>query len=484
MPDNQARPRTPRWRRGLLAAAGLLGLGLLLLRVGYALRRPTPEPPALDLGAIDDPVVATAIGEAREEVARAPRSASAWGRLGMLLLAHEFSADARTALAQAEQLDAQDPRWPYLQGVILQQDDPQGSLPPLRRACQLSHEPAVQLRLAEALLALGQVDEAEGLFRATEQAAPPNNIRAQLGLAQVARARGNRSASLLRLRAVADVPGGNPKQAHRLLAEIYAQLGQRTEAEREREIVARLVDDAQWPDPYTEEVSAQAVGPRSRIERAEVLRHTGRANEAVALLRENTRIYPDSDAAWLSLGWTLVQVQRFPEAEQAYRQAARHASGRNAAQCRLGLGIALYHQRGRRRDALPEAAECFRQALRVAPSLDLARMYLARSLEDLGDVEGAAAAYATVLRGRPDLSDAHENLGHLLAAGARSAAVAATLPRLLGCPDAIDLTVAVRLQALAQLRLAAELEPTRPAFRQALDRLRAESPGLVAGERR
>src|SRR5437868_4953696 len=52
-----------------------------------------PAPPTVQSADLD-PAVAAAIEKARLAVQQEPRSASTWGRLGMVLLAHEFPAEA------------------------------------------------------------------------------------------------------------------------------------------------------------------------------------------------------------------------------------------------------------------------------------------------------------------------------------------------------------------------------------------------------
>ena len=125
----------------VLASAAVLAGG------GYWFLWRTPDlpPPELDLTGAE-PAVAQAIGKARAEVLKAPRSAAAWGRLGMLLRAHDYGAEANVCFARAEQLDAKDPRWPYLHGHTLLSGHPREALPllevALERAAPLPAPPA------------------------------------------------------------------------------------------------------------------------------------------------------------------------------------------------------------------------------------------------------------------------------------------------------------------------------------------------------
>ncbi|MBI5758391.1 MAG: hypothetical protein HZA46_07730, partial [Planctomycetales bacterium] len=114
----------PSRRRGQTSSKmiGILSAGLLLLvLLGGVLwrgksRESLDEPPDIDSSATS-PSVARAIKDARQRVLVQPRSAEAWGRLGMLLLAHEFDEQANTCLIRAAELNPQEFRWPYLLGL-------------------------------------------------------------------------------------------------------------------------------------------------------------------------------------------------------------------------------------------------------------------------------------------------------------------------------------------------------------------------------
>src|SRR5207302_2592207 len=100
----------------LLLAGGAAG--------GYMLLRPAPPPvPILATDGLDAEVAA-AIVQARAEVEAQPWSAAAWGRLGMVLFAQDLYRACSAVLAEAEQLDPRDARWPYLRGLALLRTEP------------------------------------------------------------------------------------------------------------------------------------------------------------------------------------------------------------------------------------------------------------------------------------------------------------------------------------------------------------------------
>src|SRR5438309_3331217 len=100
-----------RGRRWLIAAS-LTSTAVVAIGVSGAVWYWTSAPAPPTVQSVDlDPAVAAAIEKARLAVQQEPRSAAAWGRLGMVLLAHEFPAEAGICLAQAERFDSRQPRW-------------------------------------------------------------------------------------------------------------------------------------------------------------------------------------------------------------------------------------------------------------------------------------------------------------------------------------------------------------------------------------
>src|SRR5437899_2101638 len=134
-----------------------LGIILITGAVGYLwFRSAPPDPPDVVLTGLD-PTVVNVVEESRAAVRHSPRSAAAWGRLGMVLVVHDFHAEANRCFAQSERLDPRDPHWPYYQGITLFLGDPKAAIPKLRRAVALCGDrPDVpRLRLAETLFAQG-----------------------------------------------------------------------------------------------------------------------------------------------------------------------------------------------------------------------------------------------------------------------------------------------------------------------------------------
>jgi tetratricopeptide (TPR) repeat protein len=394
---------------GLALAAGL---GVYLGRPAAVPNSPAkragpPEPPVIDSAGVD-PAVTKAVAGARTAVNQSPRSAGAWGQLGMLLLAHDFRTEANACFTRAERLAPGESRWPYFQAIALTPEDPESAIPKLRRAVQLSGAAAMgpRLRLAEVLLGQGQLDEAARRFREVLHR-QPDHARAHLGLGRLAYERGDLKDALLHV-GLSATDSRTQKASHALLAEVYQRLGDRAAARRELRQAAGLPDDPAWPDPLFEEVTRLRTGKQASLARADQLIRQGNNGEAVALLERTLRDYPDADWARVMLGRAHLGQRDLPAAEKSLRQAIQSAP--KLAEARFYLGVTLYLQKKH-----GPAAASFRKATQLKPGFALAHFNLGYCLKDQGDQAGAIAAFRTALKCQPDYAPAHTNLGELLA---------------------------------------------------------------------
>jgi tetratricopeptide (TPR) repeat protein len=429
----------------LLAAA----LGVVLWRQVLSSRGTARDVPIALVPAMDqtdvDPAVLRLISGARTAVAEAPRSAEAWGRLGKVLLAHEFSNEARACFAQAEALDPGEPRWPYHQGTILSQGEPDAAIPKLQRAVEgCGNDPdAPRLRLAEILLAQGRPGDAEDQWQRLLRR-DPAHARAHLGLARLAYQRGNLEQSMAHLNFA--VNGSRTrKAAHFLLAEVYERRGDKAAAEQESRRAAALPDDEGWPDRFDEEVKQLQTGRQVFLARADRLMREGRVAEAIALLQQTVKDYPDSSSGWLLLGTAFLAKHDLGGAEEALRKASRLAP--DSVEIPFYLGNVRF-LRGDHR----EAAAYFRQAVQLKPDFALAYYNLGHCLMRLGDRDGAIGAFRAAVTFKPDYADAHLNLGDLLLQTGQGA------------------------EALAHLRDAAQLDPRDPRAKKLLEQLLPSVP--------
>jgi len=399
------------------------------------------QPPDMDLTGVD-PAVIRVIEAARALVNQSPRSSQAWGQLGKTLLAHGFHVPASACLAQAERLSPAEARWPYLQGIALaaaDPPDPDAAMQNFQRAVDRGGDApqALRLRLGEALLGQDRLEEAEQQFQRVLQL-DAANARAHLGLARVAIRRGDPEKSRGHLeRALADP---HAKKASRLLlAEVQQRLGKELPAE-ELGRAAQLPEDPAWPDPFWEDVARLTTGMRTHLSRADKWLRQGRVREAISLVQQTVRDYPDAYHAWLMLGRALIKERNFKEAEQALNTALKLAP--DSPETQFHLGVALFLQ-GKQ----PAAETLFRSATEAKPNFAMAHYNLGHCLQHKGDRAGATEAFRVALRCQPDYADAHTALSQLLVKNGQS------------------------VEALAHARLALQYNPADATAKKLVQRL-------------
>lgn len=425
-----------RHRTNVGAAALVL---LLAASVGgwYAWRqRDRVEPPTID-PATAEPEVAEAITAAHANVLRSPDAAS-WGQYGKVLVAYHYDDEANFCFAQAERLDPKEARWPYLQGMTLLFSDTDRAIACFERAVRLDKtKPAMQLRLAETLLSQGRLDEALEHYRRLLEL-DPGNPRGSLGLSRLTYLHGDLKASRDYLGRSLNSPL-TQKASHTLLAEIEQRANDSAAAARERALAAQMPDDQDWFDPVVDEVNGMRLGKQARLDRALKLASQQPA-EALTLLSELERQYPDWEQPWLARGRLLLQHRDYAGAGAALHRAIQLAPG--SVEAHFALGVTLF-QRGDYR----AAAASFREATRLKPDYALAQYNLGHCLRRQGDRAAAIAAFRAAVRSKPGYAPGHANLGELLAEEGN------------------------KTEAVEHLRLAVELNPEEKTAKKLLDQL-------------
>jgi Tfp pilus assembly protein PilF len=235
---------------------------LLSIIVGVAfvrLNRPTlPDVPTVNtVGA--DAAVAAAIRRARSAVASDPYSAKAWGELAMRLHANGFDEAADTCYTAAGLLERNNPDWPYLQGY-LHHNGPGGmerAKPLFARAAALdSRSSMAAIRLADTMLALGELDAAQEQYDRIQKAKPGDPL-VILGMAKLAVVRHQPNQALSLLLPLANDPLVRQRSAV-LRFNLYSQLGDAAAATRERQLLAAMpVDGLRKDDPIIRIIDRQ-----------------------------------------------------------------------------------------------------------------------------------------------------------------------------------------------------------------------------------
>jgi tetratricopeptide (TPR) repeat protein len=421
------------WPTGLWTGAVIVILAASVILILARKAGPTPPPPpAIDTAGFD-PAIAAAIGEARQGVLNSPRSHEAWGRLGMVLLAHEMPAAAACFLT-ARDLAETDPRWSYYLAVSQLSGDLESAVANLERTLSLlPAQPRLQqhagfaprLRLAEGLLQLGRLDEAEGHFLHIREQQPDSAVVA-LGLGKLSHARGRHSEAVGFLAAARDDPATR-KAARRLLVSSFQRLNRTNEIDRLTQAIERLPADEAFPDPLMAEVERLKTGLNAWTDRADQWLKAGRPRDAARLMETAVERYPNSERALFFLGRARHRMGDLAGAEASLRRAIALAPGMIEAHMQLGI----IHLARRRTD---EAGQCFRAAIRAKPNLAEAWYNLGLSLG--GDRAESLTAFREAIRLRPGLIEAYLGLAVVLRAGGEFTEAREVVTRALQfCPD-------------------------------------------------
>ncbi len=140
--------------------------------------------------------------------------------------------------------------------------------------------------------------------------------------------------------------------------------------------------------------------------RGAALLMSGNAVAAADDLRLALSVLPGDGPLLENLGLALLTLDRFPEAEQVLKQAARLPGVPASVPMRLGLALLLQEKTA---EALPH----LHKALTLAPGHPDCLLALGRGLAAAGDSSAAAAQFEALLRIVPGHPDALFNLGAL-----------------------------------------------------------------------
>jgi tetratricopeptide (TPR) repeat protein len=353
-----------------------------------------------------DPEAAEAITAGFNAVQAAPHASAAWGQLGMLLRAHDFGAEANVCFAEAERLDPTEGRWPYLHGLTLVLTDPERGIECLRRAVERldNRSSAPRLRLAEVLAEQGHTEEAEDHLRQILRR-QPTNCRARIGMARVLLERQKWQTALELVQPCLADPRAAFK-ARQLRAAAWTALGELGRADEELREARALPPDADWPDPFVEEVERLKRGVNVRLAMAQALTRAGRDAEAVDVLEETARRRPESARVWEALGRTLLDQRKPEQAEKALERAV--SCDKEMVEAWFDLGVVRFQQ-----DKFTAAAECFDRTVALKPSHALAHYNLGQCRKRQGETAAAIESFRTALRCRPDYEPARKALAEM-----------------------------------------------------------------------
>jgi tetratricopeptide (TPR) repeat protein len=357
---------------------------------------------------------------AREAIERAYRDAAAAadgapvGALGRVLQAWEQWDAAHQAYARAQALAPRTFEWQYLDGVVLQRlAQPAAAAVRFEAAVAITPDNlAARVKLAEAVLDAGRLEEAQRLFGAlTDPVCAP---AAAFGLGRIDAAQGKHAAAVEHFqRAIALFPEFGA--AHYALAMSYRALGRREEAQAALEKHGRF--GARWPavaDPVLAAVNAMREDPRALLQRGVKLGDAGDVDAAIAAHEAALALDPSLAQAHANLIGLYGRQRSFAKAEAHYRAVV--ALGVNVADAHYDYGVLLGLQ-----ERWDEAAGAYRLALGMNPLHAEAHNNLGQILERTRQFEAAMAEYRLAVESQPALRVARFNLGRMLIGLGRAA---------------------------------------------------------------
>jgi tetratricopeptide (TPR) repeat protein len=366
-----------------------------------------------------------------------PKSAAAWGHLGLVFTAHGFDDQAAECFREAHRLDKADDRWPYMLGLYYLSDrrDPAAALGHLETALACEHrsaraESAVRLRLAELYLESSRLGDAERLFR-LQLAQDPQDRRALVGLG-VTLLTSDRPAEAVEFLSGAMESPFTRRKAATNLAVASRLLGDHVGAARHEQQAGRLPEDVPPPDPFTAEAAALQVDQRGGFEEVAALEKEGRIREAIPLLARMAEDPANVRAAVL-LGQYLSLLGQH-EAAEPYLRAACAREPENV-QANLLLGTVLFDlaqaetaDRDRKARLLRDSAEATGRAVKLNPTLGMAHFSRAMALQGLGDLPAALPHFRLAVDCRPETPQFQIGLLRALAASGLTEEANARLP--------------------------------------------------------
>ena len=389
-------------------------------------------------------VVERAFAEARA----APTDASNIARLGMVLHAYDKFEGAAMCYERALDLQPDQSAWLYYLGSVraeLGRKDE--ALEALGQAVRIdaTYAPA-RLRLADELLATGEVEQSRAVYAALTRE-DPDLVHAVYGLGRSLSELRQHAAAVEQLaRAIELAPDFG--SAHYALGLAYRDLGDEAAAlghvaESERTAGRQPPVD----DPLMRDVHALRSDPRSRALRGSRLQIEGRLLEAIEQYEQALASDHDLVQAHVNLISLFTRTGRPEQAEQHYQEVLRlnpniadahysfavlkfqqgqHAQSEAALSraldinpahypARVSLGT-LFETQGRSRDAIRQ----YELALSHHPNRAGARFVLGRQLVRQGEVErGIATIEASLTPQSPEtpafmyeLAGFHARLGH------------------------------------------------------------------------
>ena len=375
-------------------------------------------PPTLRAQTLPDlpPVIAENFGpELREQVSKAyagarakPRDAQANGWLGMTLHTYEQYEFAAVCYERAHLLAPTEFRWAYYLGITRAELGQQREAASAFRAAlrqDPDHLPA-QLRLADALLAAGQLGESRQFYE-TVARRHAGIAQAHYGLGRIAAAQGNPAGAIGGYRRALEL-FPDYGAAHYALGLALRDQGRAAEAQEHLARSQQLrLSRPTLEDPLIVSLAEMNAGASKHLKRGALLESAGQLAESVAEHERALAINPWMVQAHINLISLYGRTGQDDKAAQAYRAAV--GINPDLPESHYNFGVLRVGQ-GR----YQEAAQAFQQCLELNPYYAEAHHNYAVLLEGEGKLGEAAAHYRQAIENKPGYRSAHFHLGRIL----------------------------------------------------------------------
>ncbi|MEM1179025.1 MAG: tetratricopeptide repeat protein [Acidobacteriota bacterium] len=320
MPFPRATPRRLSPQTALRST--ILALGVALLAAC------SPTPPLLDVPATDASGFEAGVQEQLAEAyAKAEASgtveerAARFGELGQVLHAYELRDAAEPSYRNARNLAPEDPAWPYLLGVVLQEKgDLDGAIESFGRVLVLEEgDLPARIRLGQVLIDANQLEDARvQLERAVEL--DPDSALAHFFLGQLALAGEDHAGAAQSLEQSLRLQPDASRIYH-ALGRAYRGLG---DLDKASTAIARAGDrEVRLTDPRFQSMKEREISAAGFVRRAARAQVAGALDAAVFEYRKAIEAAPGNAEARAGLGATLAELGQVDEAKLQLSEAIR-----------------------------------------------------------------------------------------------------------------------------------------------------------------
>ena len=368
---------------------------------------PPVVPPEVDLSNAGVRV-RSRIELARNAVLKSPESADAWGRLGLLLLAHQFDADSVTCLRQAARLKPDEFRWSYCLGLAATSLDRPLAIAAFQQACDIRpRDWLAHARQGELLLTDGDLAGAgTHLLLAVQNMAVPDPRPLQ-ALARVRLLENKASeARDFAERAYALAPRS------RMVSQVLAQAIDRTgEKEAARGILRRFQQLPDEPLPWNDPLAAEALAFRAdesmAVESAMDFAQQGDFGRALQSLTQELQRDPKNIRVILALAQVYMRVNQPRDALRLLNATEIRNAGNAEVAFRTGVAYFMLSE-------FEQAAAAFQKAIAIKPDYVMAHYNLGHCFLQLGNMDQAKATFERTLQIAPEHLESRINLARML----------------------------------------------------------------------